>query len=99
MVSSLPFLGPVGAVRIGMDDDGRLIVDPTLPELEASSLDLLVVGTKDAITMVECGAEEIAEDDAARGARARTPGDPGALRGAGGAAPRRREAEDPRPGD
>ena len=62
MISSLPFFGPVGAVRIGMDDDGRLIVDPTLPEQEASSLDLLVVGTKDAIAMVECGAQEIAED-------------------------------------
>jgi polyribonucleotide nucleotidyltransferase len=61
-ISSLPFLGPVGAVRIGMDDDGRLIVDPTLPELLESSLDLLVVGTKDAITMVECGAEEVPED-------------------------------------
>ncbi len=62
VISSLPFLGPVGAVRIGMDDDGRLIVDPTLPELLESTLDLLVVGTKDAITMVECGAEEVPED-------------------------------------
>jgi polyribonucleotide nucleotidyltransferase len=62
MISSLPFLGPVGAVRIGMDADGRLIVDPTLPEVESSSLDLLVVGTKDAITMVECGAQEVPED-------------------------------------
>jgi polyribonucleotide nucleotidyltransferase len=62
MVSSLPFLGPVGAVRIGLDGDGTLVVDPTLAELEASKLDLLVVGTKDAITMVECGADEVPED-------------------------------------
>jgi polyribonucleotide nucleotidyltransferase len=62
MVSSLPFLGPVGAVRIGLDSDERFIVDPTLPELETSRLDLLVVGTKDAITMVECGAEEVPEE-------------------------------------
>jgi polyribonucleotide nucleotidyltransferase len=62
MVSSLPFLGPVGAVRIGMDADSRLVVDPTLPDIEESRLDLLVVGTKDAITMVECGADEIPED-------------------------------------
>ena len=62
MVSSLPFLGPVGAVRIGIDADSRLVVDPTLPDLEESRLDLLVVGTKDAITMVECGADEIPED-------------------------------------
>ncbi|MCL4289229.1 MAG: polyribonucleotide nucleotidyltransferase [Thermoleophilia bacterium] len=61
-VSSLPFLGPVGAVRIGMDADGRLIIDPTLPELEESSLDLLVVGSAEAITMVECGAQEVPED-------------------------------------
>ncbi len=61
-ISSLPFFGPVGAVRIGMDEDGRLIVDPTLPELEESKLDLLVVGTRDAITMVECGAQEIPEE-------------------------------------
>ena len=61
-ISSLPFAGPVGAVRIGMDDDDRLIIDPTLPEQEASKLDLLVVGTKDAIAMVECGADEIAEE-------------------------------------
>jgi polyribonucleotide nucleotidyltransferase len=62
MISPLPFLGPVGAVRIGLDDDGRLIVDPTLPELEESRLDLLVVGTREAITMVECGADEVPED-------------------------------------
>jgi polyribonucleotide nucleotidyltransferase len=62
MISSLPFLGPVGAVRIGLDADGRLIVDPTLPELAESRLDLLVVGTAEAITMVECGADEVAED-------------------------------------
>jgi polyribonucleotide nucleotidyltransferase len=63
MVSSLPFLGPVGAVRIGMDDDRSLVVNPTLPELETSKLDLLVVGTRDAITMVEAGADEITEDE------------------------------------
>jgi polyribonucleotide nucleotidyltransferase len=62
VISSLPFLGPVGAVRIGMDGDDRLIVDPTLPELEESRLDLLVVGTAEAITMVECGADEVPEE-------------------------------------
>jgi polyribonucleotide nucleotidyltransferase len=61
-ISGLPFLGPVGAVRIGMAEDGRLVVDPTLPELEESRLDLLVVGTSDAITMVECGSDEVPED-------------------------------------
>src|SRR5512144_2467527 len=60
-ISPLPFLGPVGAVRVGMVD-GQLVVNPTLQELEESSLDLIVVGTKDGLTMVEAGAEEIPED-------------------------------------
>src|SRR5881398_3976692 len=48
MISALPFLGPVGAVRIGRID-GQLVVNPTLPDVENdSSLDLIVVGTKDA---------------------------------------------------
>src|ERR687897_231617 len=62
MVSSLPFLGPVGAVRVGMIED-RLVVNPTLRELEdESTLDLIVVGTKDGLTMVEAGAEIIPEE-------------------------------------
>jgi polyribonucleotide nucleotidyltransferase len=63
MVSPLPFLGPVGAVRMGLID-GELVVNPTLAEIEqgASALDLIVVGTKDALTMVEAGAGEIPEE-------------------------------------
>src|SRR6059036_1959155 len=62
MVSSLPFLGPVGAVRIGLID-GEFVVNPTLQETEEDSeLDLILVGTKDALTMVEAGANEIPED-------------------------------------
>ena len=70
MLSPMPFLGPVGAVRIGRMD-GELVVNPTLPDLKESTLDLIVCGTPEAITMVEAGAQEIAEDDADRGARAR----------------------------
>jgi polyribonucleotide nucleotidyltransferase len=62
MISPLPFLGPVGAVRIGRTESG-LVINPTLPELEESSLDLIVVGTKDALTMVEAGADQIPEDE------------------------------------
>src|SRR5690242_21760748 len=61
MVSPLPFLGPVGAVRIGRID-GELVVNLTLPELEESALDLIVVGTKEGLTMVEAGADEVPED-------------------------------------
>jgi len=63
MISPLPFLGPVGAVRMGLIDD-ELVVNPTLAEVEQgdSTLDLIVVGTKDALTMVEAGAGEIPEE-------------------------------------
>jgi polyribonucleotide nucleotidyltransferase len=62
MISPLPFIGPVGAVRIGQLD-GELVVSPTLQETEEeSTLDLVVVGTREALTMVEAGAEEIPED-------------------------------------
>src|SRR5919112_3806416 len=57
MLSPMPFLGPVGAVRIGRVD-GDLAVNPTLPELKESTLDLIVCGTPEAITMVEAGAEQ-----------------------------------------
>ncbi len=63
MISPLPFLGPVGAVRMGLID-GELVVNPTLAEVEQgeSTLDLIVVGTKDALTMVEAGAGEVPEE-------------------------------------
>jgi polyribonucleotide nucleotidyltransferase len=63
MVSPLPFLGPVGAVRIGRLD-GELVVNPPLTAVEEgeSTLDLVVVGTREALTMVEAGAHEIPED-------------------------------------
>src|SRR5438067_3036114 len=62
MISPLPFIGPVGAVRIGQID-GQLVVNPSLPEIEESAtLDLIVVGTKEGLTMVEAGADEIPED-------------------------------------
>src|SRR3954453_4056399 len=62
MISPLPFLGPVGAVRVGLID-GELVVNPTLPEVaENTELDLIVVGTPDGLTMVEAGANEVPED-------------------------------------
>src|SRR4051794_23673061 len=61
-ISPLPFFGPVGAVRIGQID-GELVVNPTLQEnWSETSLDLIVVGTKDGLTMVEAGADEVPED-------------------------------------
>ncbi len=60
-VSPLPFLGPIGAVRMGIID-GDFVVNPTLQEIEESDLDLIVVGTKDGLTMVEAGAKQVHED-------------------------------------
>jgi len=60
-LSSIPFCGPVGAVRIGYLD-GSLILNPTLPQMGNSLLDLVVVSTKDAIVMVETGAREVPEE-------------------------------------
>jgi polyribonucleotide nucleotidyltransferase len=61
MISPMPFLGPVGAVRIAIID-GELVVNPTLPEVEEhKDLDLIVVGTPDALTMVEAGANPVSE--------------------------------------
>jgi polyribonucleotide nucleotidyltransferase len=66
MISPLPFLGPVGAVRVGKID-GEFVVNPTLKEAEEESeLDLVVVGSRDALTMVECGSNEIPEDELLR---------------------------------
>ena len=62
MLSPLPFLGPVGAVRVGLID-GQLALNPTLRESEDNGeLDLIVVGTKEGLTMVEAGANEIPEE-------------------------------------
>jgi len=60
-VSPLPFLGPIGAVRMGIVE-GNLVVNPTLQEIAESDLDLIVVGTKDGLTMVEAGANQVHED-------------------------------------
>ena len=61
MISDIPWGGPVGAVRVGRVD-GEFVINPTFAEMDASDLDLRIAGTKDAILMVECGANEIPED-------------------------------------
>jgi polyribonucleotide nucleotidyltransferase len=59
-LSDIPFHGPVGAVRIGIVDD-QFVVNPTYAERAKSALNIMVVGTKDGIVMIESGAKEIAE--------------------------------------
>src|SRR3989442_3458326 len=60
-ISPAPFEGPIGAVRVGTVD-GKLTLNPTIQELETSDLDLVVAGTRDAIMMVEAGANQVSED-------------------------------------
>ncbi len=60
-VSPIPFLGPIGAVRVGRVD-GRFILNPTYEQLEQSELDLVVAGTAEAVVMVEAGAKELSEE-------------------------------------
>jgi DNA polymerase III epsilon subunit family exonuclease len=60
-ISPIPFLGPIGAVRIGRID-GEFVVNPTISDLERSDIDLIVSGTRDAIMMVEAGASIVPED-------------------------------------
>jgi polyribonucleotide nucleotidyltransferase len=59
-LSDIPFHGPVGAVRIGLIDDA-FIVNPTYAERAKSLLNIMVVGTKDGIVMVESGSKECSE--------------------------------------
>jgi polyribonucleotide nucleotidyltransferase len=60
-ISPLPFLGPVGAVRVAIAD-GELVVNPTFDVLEDATLDLIVVGTRSALTMIEAGADQVPEE-------------------------------------
>lgn len=60
-MSCVPFEGPVGACRVGYID-GHLVLNPTLPQMENSGLDLVVASTKQAVVMVEAGAKEVGED-------------------------------------
>jgi polyribonucleotide nucleotidyltransferase len=62
-ISEIPFAGPIGGVKVGRIN-GKFIINPTVAEMEKTDLQLVVAGTKDAIMMVEAGANEISEDDA-----------------------------------
>lgn len=59
-ISDIPFINPVGCVRVGLID-GRYVVNPTYSELRNSRMNLIIAGTEDAIVMVEAGAKEVPE--------------------------------------
>ncbi len=60
-LSGVPFLGPIGAARVGYVD-GKYILNPMVDEMPETSLDLVVAGTTDAVLMVESEASELPED-------------------------------------
>jgi polyribonucleotide nucleotidyltransferase len=60
-ISGVPFLGPIGAARVGYIE-GKYVLNPMIDEMSESSLDLVVAGTSDAVLMVESEAKELPED-------------------------------------
>jgi polyribonucleotide nucleotidyltransferase len=63
LAAGIPFEGPIAGVRIARDADGAYIVNPTFEESEASDLELVVAGSKDAVYMLEAAAHEVSEED------------------------------------
>lgn len=61
-ISDIPFDGPIAGVYVGRVD-GKLIINPTVEEAQKSDLNLAVAGTKEAINMVEAGANELSEEE------------------------------------
>lgn len=60
-ISDIPFDGPVAAARVAFKD-GEYIINPTFEEIESADMEIVVAGTKDGITMVEGGANEVSEE-------------------------------------
>ena len=60
-ISGVPFQGPIGGARVGFIN-GEYVLNPTIEQMEETSLDLVVAGTQDAVLMVESEADELSED-------------------------------------
>ena len=60
-ISEIPFDGPIGAVHVGYIND-ELVLNPTMPQMEESTLDLVVASTKEAVVMLEAGANNVSEE-------------------------------------
>lgn len=61
-ISDIPWAGPTACVRVGFLD-GQYVVNPTVEQLSRSTMDLVVAGTRDAVMMVEAGAQTVSEED------------------------------------
>jgi polyribonucleotide nucleotidyltransferase len=62
-LSGVPFMGPIGAARVGFSNEGEYILNPTQAQVAEGRLDLVVAGTRDAVMMVESEAKELQEDE------------------------------------
>ncbi|HEV2260926.1 MAG TPA: polyribonucleotide nucleotidyltransferase [Candidatus Rubrimentiphilum sp.] len=62
-LSDIPFDKTVAAVRVGRDESGQYIANPTIPQYEPGGMDIVIAGTADAVMMVEGSASEITEED------------------------------------
>jgi polyribonucleotide nucleotidyltransferase len=62
-LSGVPFMGPIGAARVGFSNEGEYILNPTQTEVTEGKLDLVVAGTRDAVMMVESEAKELSEEE------------------------------------
>ncbi len=60
-ISDIPFAGPIAGVKVGLVDD-ELVINPSEEDCEESQLDLMVAGSKDAVLMVEAGADQVSEE-------------------------------------
>jgi len=63
-ISPIPFLGPIGAVRVGRID-GQFVLNPTYAQQERTDIDLVVAGTQAAVVMIEAGSKEVSEESMA----------------------------------
>jgi polyribonucleotide nucleotidyltransferase len=62
-ISGVPFMGPIGAARVGYSAEGEYILNPSQTQIAEGRLDLVVAGTRDAVMMVESEAKELSEDE------------------------------------
>jgi len=62
-ISGVPFMGPIGAARVGFSNEGEYILNPTQTQVAEGRLDLVVAGTRNAVMMVESEANELSEEE------------------------------------
>ncbi len=62
-LSDIPFSKTVAAVRVGRDEEGGYVCNPTIPQAQGGGMDIVIAGTADAVMMVEGAAQEISEED------------------------------------